>query len=232
MLFLAVTAAGAGDVPRREAPYSVVYYGLTNDEAQARRQLQTVRDLGCAGVHTLVYWWQAETLGGDYWKKDYSPNLIGEHYYRAIDHFVNISCELGLRPSLRLGSFREFDGKFHPMDDSGSTERYAGWVKALAKRYAGKIDYYTIGDEENREGPGGFDGTPKAYMQRMLIPLASAIRAGDPQAKISICGTSAAPATQWVLDLIELGLPRYADGVACNFWHWQVDHPVEIEQKS
>jgi len=229
MMFLAVTATGAGDVPRREAPYSVVYYGLTSDEAQARRQLQTVRDLGCTGVHTLVYWWQAETLGGDYWKKDYSPDLIGENYDRAIDHFVNISRELGMRPSLRLGSFREFDGKFHPMDDSGTPDQYAKWVTKLATRYRGKIDHYVIGDEENHDGPGGFDGSANAYMQKMLVPLATAIRKGDPAARISICGTSSAPATRWVLELIDLGLPEYADGVACNFWHHQMQEPVEIE---
>lgn len=211
--------------------YSMVYYYLVDDEAQTRRQLETLRDLGATRVLTLVYWWQAETLGGDYWKKDYPPSQIGEPFMRSLDYFVRISHELGLRPALRLGSFREWNGLWHPAEPSGSVERYAEWVGRIARRYAGKIDHYVIGDEENKpHAATGFDGSARAYLEKMLIPLAKAVREGDPAAKISACGSSSSPATTWTFELIKLGLPQYADGLACNLWYVLIEDRWEIEQ--
>ena len=115
----------------RVTPYSVVYYCLTDDEAQTRRQLLTVRDLGATKTLALIYWWQAETLGGDYWQKDYRPNQVGEGWYKAVDNYVRISLEMGLKPCFRLGSFREWNGLWHPADASGSVEKYADWVRTL-----------------------------------------------------------------------------------------------------
>ncbi len=216
----------------RVAPYSMVYYYLVDDAEQTRRRLETLRDLGVTRVHTLVYWWQADTLGGDYWKKcGYYADQIGEAYVRSLDHFVRACHDLGLRPSLRLGSFREFDGLWHPMDRSGSVERYAAWVRELAGRYRGRIDHYVIGDEENQPyAASGFDGSARHYFERMLVPLAKALRAGDPTARISACATSSSPATDWVLELIALGLPQHADGVACNLWYGLVEDLWEIEE--
>ncbi len=220
----------ATPIDQRSNCYSMVYYYLVDDEALTRRYLETLRDLGATQVLTLVYWWQAETLGGDYWKKDYQPNQIGEGWQRSLDYYVNIARELGLRPSLRLGSFREWNGLWHPAEPTGSVERYAEWVRRLAERYRGRIDHYVIGDEENKpHAASGFDGSAKAYLEKMLIPLAAAVRAGDPSARISACGSSSSPAVTWTLELIRLGLPRYADGVACNFWYAMIENRWEIE---
>lgn len=208
---------------QKSAPaYSMVYYHLTPDEAQARRMLASIREMGATRVHALVYWWQAETLGGDYWKKDYSPEFIGEGHYKSLDLFVSISREMGMTPSLRLGSSREWNGLWHPADPSGSIEPYAKWVTTLAERYRGKIDHYVIGDEENQRW------SAKEYFDNMFAPLAKAIRAGDPAAKISACATSSSPLTQWQLELIRLGLPKLGDGVACNFWSMQIDDLTEL----
>lgn len=224
VLLLAVPASATAEAAAtaEAPPYSMVYYALTSDEAEARRYLQSLRDLGCTRVHTLVYWWQAETLGGDYWKKDYRPQQIGEGYYTAIDHFVRISRELGMAPSLRLGSNREFPGLWHPADPSGRIEPYAEWVEKLARRYAGQVDHYVIGDEENK------DLSPQKYLDEFLIPLAAAIRRGDPAAKVSPCATSSSPAIGWTMELIAAGLPKHADGVACNFWYSLIDDRHEL----
>lgn len=219
LLALVSTRADASD----PAPYSMVYYALSPDPVATRSYLQPLRDLGCTRVHTLVYWWQAETLGGDYWKKDYRPEQIGQGYYAALDHFVNISRQLGMAPSLRLGSNREYPGLWHPADPSGRIEPYAQWVETLARRYAGRIDHYVIGDEENK------DLTPGEYLNDFLIPLSAAIRRGDPSARVSPCATSSSPAVAWTLDLISAGLPKHADGIACNFWYTQIDDRWEIE---
>ena len=200
----------------------MVYYYLSDDPAQTRRVLQSLKDLGITRAHALVYWWQAETLGGDYWKKDYPPNLMEKGYYRALDNFVSISHELGISPSFRLGSNREWSGLWHPADPSGSVDTYARWVPTLAERYQGKIDHYVIGDEENQRF------SAKDYYQQMFLPLAKAVRKGDPTARISSCATSSSPAKEWNLELIAQGLPQYADGIACNFWHVQLDDLNEL----
>lgn len=234
MLLLLIAAASAradapptadappANAPRlSDAPYSVVYYSLTPDAAQSDRQLDELQALGCSEALSLVYWWHADTLGGDYWKKDYSPDQIGEGFWKAVDLFVDGCRARGIRPALRLGSFREFDGLFHPMDPSGAVEPYAKWVGQLVTRYRGKVDHYMLLDEENDKpcAKNNYDGSPEQYLSRIVIPLSTAIRAADPDAKISTCGVGAAPATDWLLRLIDLGLPRYIDGVACNFWY-------------
>jgi hypothetical protein len=224
--------AHAGDVPyaQRDSPYSMVYYHLSNDPQVTRAVLGSIRDMGVTRTLALVYWWQAETLGGDYWKKDYREESLNEGFYRAMDNYVHTSVEFGMKPSLRLGSFREWDGLWHPADPSGSVENYAKWVGKIASRYKGQIDHYVIGDEENKPGPGGFDGSAKMYMEKMFIPLARAIRSADPDAGISACGASSAPSTEWQLDLIQNGLPKYGTGVACNFWYGVVEDTWQVER--
>ncbi len=43
-------------------------------------------------------------------------------------------------------------------------------------------------------------------------------------------GSSMSVATPWTLELIRLGLPKYADGVACNLWYGPVEDLWEIEE--
>lgn len=230
-LSMALACCAAEPIPfeQRQSPYSMVYYHLSKDEQTTRALLSSIRDMGVTRTLALVYWWQCDTLGGDFWKKDYRAEDLNEGARRALDNYIRISRELGMKPSLRLGSFREWNGLWHPADPSGSVEHYAAWVGQLAAQYKGQVDHYIIGDEENRAGPGGYDGSPKQYLEKMFVPLARAIRAADPDAKISTCGVSAAPDTQWLRELIQLGLPRYGDGVACNLWYGVVEDVWQIE---
>lgn len=216
---------------RPVAPYSMVCYSLNNDEAYMRRYIGSLRDLGCTQALALVYWWQHEPLEGDWWKGVVPEESFGDGYLRTLDLFVGLCEEMGIRPAFRLGSFREWQGKWHPGDPSGDVGRYAEWVGRLAARYRGRIDHYVIGDEENKEhAESGFDGSARQYLDRFLIPLAQAIRSADPQALISSCGASSSPATEWNLELIRLGLPQYADGIACNLWFTHFEDLESIEQ--
>jgi len=226
------TAAGAGGscypepepkpFDSRESSHSMVWFYLQDDAELTRRLLQTVKDMGIGKTQALVYWWKQQTMGGDYWKEmGYRAKDVGEHARRALDYYVTISHQLGMKPCLRLGTFRCFKGLYHPMDKSGSVHNYANWLRSLAARYRGKIDHYVIGDEENRSFPEwGWSGTPSNYM-KVFIPLAEAIKQGDPSARVSPTSVSSAPATDWILELIDLGLPKYADGVAAHF-HYKV----------
>ena len=214
----------------RESCYSMVWYYLSPDAARSRQLLQSLKDMGVTRSQALIYWWQAETLGGDYWKGSYQQHGIGEGYMRALDNYVHISRELGMKPGFRLGSFREHKGLWHPADKTGSVENYADWVGRVAARYRGMIDHYVIGDEENKAyHTWDYDGSAAQYFERMFLPLAKAIRAADPDAGISSCGASSSPATGWTLDLVKLGLPEHADGVACNLWHTRIEDLWEVE---
>jgi len=208
----------------------MVYYYLVPDEAFVRWSLGSLKDMGATHAQALIYWWREETRGGDYWKASYRPEHIGANYRKALDLFVNVSLELGMKPAFRLGGFRSFKGLWHPMDPSRSIEPYADWVRRVATRYRGKVHHYVVGDEENKGYPAiKYYGSAEAYLKGFLIPMSKAIRAADPDALISSCATSSSPATQWNLDLIRLGLPQYADGIACNLPHRHFENPWEVQ---
>jgi len=115
------------------------------------------------------------------------------------------------------------------MDTSGSPDKYAEWLREIARRYRGQIDHYVLGDEENKSFPAwGWVGTPENYLNEVLIPLATAIKQGDPAAGVSATSVSSAPATDWVMELIRLGLPKYADGIAGNYNNRRIESLIEI----
>lgn len=213
----------------REAPYSMVYYYLSADEDYTRWALTSLRDLGCTRAHALIYWWQHETLGNDdYWRQmGYNADHIGEVYLKKLDNFVNISHELGLRPSFRLGEKHKGE-LWHPADPSGAVEPYVDWVARVAERYRGKVDHYLLGDEMNK-GHYGFEGKAERYINEFVIPMSKAIRAADANAKISATSVSSAPATPWQMDLLRAGLADYADGVAGNIDSRHTELRTELE---
>lgn len=215
---------------QRQTPYGMVYYYLSPDESFTRWCLGSLRDLGATHAQALIYWWQHETFGGDYWRGQYPEDHIGEVYLRKLDLFVDTAHELGIKPSFRLGSFREWNGRWHPVEEANSIEAYAEWIGRIATRYRGRIHHYVIGDEENKVfTPTGYDGSARAYMETFLVPVARAIRQADPDALISACAASSSPATDWQLDLIRLGLPRYADAIACNLVYQHLENPWEVQ---
>lgn len=200
----------------REAPYGMVYYYMDADPEVTRKRLESLRDLGCKRPFALIYWWQHETRGNDQYYRDmgYSPEHIGETYLAKLDNFVNIANELGMRPALRLGEM--WQGKqWHPGDPEADMNDYADWVHRIASRYRGKVDHYVVIDEMNK-GERGIDGRADRYVKEVMIPLSQAIRSADPEAKIGATSVSSAPATWWQLEMVEHGLPQYADGVTTN----------------
>ncbi len=213
----------------RVAPYSMVCYGLSSDETHMRKYIGSLRDLGCTQALALVYWWQDESLEGDWWHGRYTAESF-ENYLTRIDLFVDLCNEMGIRPAIRLGDIDRQTGLWHPGDPSGDVAPFADWVGRFAERYRGRVDHYIVGDELNRGYPSGWTGSAQDYMEQLLIPVAKAIRAADPGAAIASCGTSSSPATEWNLELIELGLPDYADGIACNLWHGMLEDRGAVEE--
>lgn len=214
----------------RVAPYSMVCYGLSRDEAHMRRYIGSLRDLGCTQALALIYWWQHEPLEGDWWKGKYPADSFGDNYLKMIDLFVDLCHEMGIQPSLRLGDFDHHTGLWHPADPSGDIEPYAAWVGRIAERYRGRIGHYIIGDELNRGTPSGWVGDARTYLDTFLIPMSHAIRGADPDTLISACATSSSPATAWQMQLIEMGLPKYADGIACNLWHGNLEDRGAVQE--
>lgn len=222
-----VTMVEASLPADRVSPYSAVCFGLTSDEAYMRRYIGSLRDLGCTQALALIYWWQHEKLEGDWWKGKYPESMFGENYLKMIDLFVDLCNEMGIRPALRLGDFNRQTGLWHPADPSGDIEPYTEWVGRMVSRYRGKVDHYVIGDELKRGYADWWKGTPEQYLRDFVIPISQVIRANDPQAKISSCGTEPAG---WQLELIRLGLPDYADGVALNLWRRNLENLELVTQ--
>ena len=213
----------------RESPYGMTWFHTIDDEERTRSFLQTLADMGARQPLALIYWWRWDTKGFDYVAKGYRPEDVDEAYQRALDYYVNTSVELGLQPCFRVGSFRSFKGLYHPADPSGSVEAYADWLRFLANRYRGKVHLWMLGDEENRGYPFGWTGDPDDYMNKFFIPAATGVREGDPDALITIGSVSSAPATDWILQVIDKGLPRYADGVSGNFSYPVMENRREME---
>jgi hypothetical protein len=116
------------------------------------------------------------------------------------------------------------------MDPSGSVGNYAAFLRRLAGRYRGKIDHYVVGDEENKSFEWGWSGTAEDYLHKVFIPLSRAIKEADPAAKVSATSVSSAPATDWVMELIRLGLPKYGDGVAGNLGYREIESLTEFQE--
>jgi len=240
-LLLSLNPACAADPPallpepeptpfdQRDEPYSMVVFAPPPEEAQTRALIQSIRDMGLTRSLASVHWWQMEELGGDYdAQMGYTAGLFGERMQQAFANYIRISHELGVTPSVRVGTFRSTKGLYHPMDTSGDVKNYAAWLRGFAEQHRGKIDHYIIGDELNKSFPQwGWGGTPEEYME-IFIPLAAAIHEGDPDAKVSPASTSSSPATDWIMGLIELGLPEHAEGVACHFNYRRIQDLVEI----
>lgn len=215
--------------PERVAPYSMVCYGLADDESYMRWYIGSLRDLGCTQALALVYWWQWEPLNDEWWQEKYGEDVLGESYIRKIDLFVDLCHEMGIRPAFRLGVFNRETGLWHPADPSGSIEPYTDWVGRLAERYRGRIDHYVVGDELNRGFKSGWKGTAEEYFTEILVPVASALREADPDAEISSSSTSSSPAKAWNLELIKLGLADQADGIGCNLWNGHLEDPSDVK---
>jgi len=213
----------------RESPYGMTWFHTIDDEVKTRSMLQTLADMGARQPLALIYWWRWDTKGIEYESMGYRPGDMDEAYRRALDYYVNISVELGLQPCFRVGSFRVFKGLYHKADPTGSVEPYAEWLTMLAERYRGKVRVWMMGDEENRGYPFGWTGDPDDYMNKFFIAAATAVRKGDPDALIGTGSVSSAPATHWLLDVIERGLPKYADGVSGNFAYPVIESRHEME---
>ena len=215
---------------QHSAPYSVVIFRPPASSNQCRRLLQSVKEMGVTRTLASVYWWQMDTMGGDYWKKmGYAPGELGEQTRRGFKNYINISLEMGMIPSVRVGMFRSSWGLYHPMDPTRSEENYGQWLRGFATEYRGKIEHYIIGDEMNKTfSKWNWHGTPEEYL-KAFIPLAGAIHTGDPGAEVSPASASSSPASDWIIKLVKLGLPDYADGIACHFPYRVIENLVEIK---
>ena len=214
----------------RVAPYSAVIFTPPPDEPQCRELLKSIKAMGATHSFASVHWWQMETMEGNY-EADmgYRPGTFGAPMRKAFENYIRISQELGMKCAIRVGTFRSTNGLFHPMDKTGDVEPYANWLREFARKYQGKIEHYVVGDELNKSFPKwNWRGTAEECM-RLFVPIARAIHGGDPQAKVSPASTSSSPATDWIMQLIELGLPQHADGIACHFNHHRIEDLAEIK---
>ncbi|MFC2124735.1 hypothetical protein ACFLU5_07985 [Bacteroidota bacterium] len=118
----------------------------------------------------------------------------------------------------------------HPNNPDNRLDEYKEWVKQVATRGKGLVDYYVLGDELNLyrwEGPTGNVGetrllytdtekkwTPEIYMQ-VFTQLSNIIKSIDPDVNVSMFGMGGLD-WEYLHSLFQLGYADYADGVAAN----------------
>lgn len=166
-------------------------------------------ELGLNNTHFLVYP-QSEDM------------TLTNNYRRAMEDFVRLSDEYGLKVGVRLdpitrGSYAYW--AMNPDNPENLTDEYLPWVKKIASILKGKTAYYVLGDEmklhKDEPGLSPEKWTPEKYLG-YFKRVSGEIKKADPDAKVSMF---AAVPSGWynILYLLDIGYADVADGVAINY---------------
>ena len=137
-------------------------------------------DVGAKWVRLTANWADAEPSKGQY----------NSWWLAQYDRAVQLARNAGARivivsyqsPSWASGSSNKETPPRDPAD-------YARFMNFLAKRYAGKVEAYEVWNEENIDRFWSTGASPGAYVS-LLKPAYSAIKSGDPNAKVVFGGVS------------------------------------------
>ncbi len=146
----------------------------------ADRDLGLLKDAGFRWVKQLFSWQDIEGAGK------------GQFDWSNADRVVDQVNKSGLKLIVRVSA--DPDKPFWAGTPPASTQHFADFVGALAKRYAGRIHAYQIWNEPNLAREWGNKQPDPAGYTRMLKAAYSAIKAADPNAIVISAGM--APTTR------------------------------------
>jgi len=145
-------------------------------------------------------------------------------FRKAIESYAQISARHGIKVGVRLdavGGTKAWE--MNPDNPDNVIKEYLVWAKEVAGILKGKTAYYVLGDEmtlhKAQPGLSPRKWTPEKYL-KYFRQVSTAIKQVDPQAKVSMFGTSSG---EWfnVLYLLEIGYAQYGDGVAINYYNYR-----------
>jgi hypothetical protein len=149
---------------------------------------------------------------------------ITDAYRKAIEDFVRLSQQYGLKVGVRLdppGGYVAWE--VNPDNPDSVIDAYLKWVEQVATILKGNTAYYVLGDELTLHKPTADlpkeKWTPEKYLG-YFKRVSQTIKNADPSAKVSMFAASSG---EWfnVLYLLEHGYADYGDGVAINYYNYQ-----------
>lgn len=119
------------------------------------------------------------------WKSVEPAN--GAYAWEELDRVVQACRSRGLRIYATLGSTPAWACRMGvpPVEDACVPQEgfFGRFASAVATRYRGAISVYSIWNEPDM--PANYQGEPLSYVDALLVPGATAIRAADPLAKVA-----------------------------------------------
>jgi hypothetical protein len=150
----------------------------------ADRDLKLIQEAGFGWVKQTFAWREIEGAGK------------GIYDWTRTDRIVGQAEQYGLRIIARVDSQPKWAGGGFPTNGPpNNMQDFADFVKALAKRYKGRIHAYQIWNEPNLKREWGNKAPNPAAYTKMLKKAYNAIKSVDPNARVITAGL--APTTRW-----------------------------------
>lgn len=154
-------------------------------------QIQSIDDSGVGTVRIVGRWLQTPDGTIDWTDNDAAVNALSARGIKILMVIIGTPCWALDDPAAFGINTKTCTGNVHGIPKKAA---WQGFLTALAKRYAGKVQYYEIWNEPNTIGTQSLLQVPKAeakgvpnltlYSDDILIPAAQAIHAADPAAKV------------------------------------------------
>jgi hypothetical protein len=145
-------------------------------------------------------------------------------YVKALTDYADLSAKYGLKVGVRIDTLGSATGAWevNPNNPHNQIDAYLDWVGKVVQLFKGKTVYYVLDDEWTLHKPAPNlsprDWTPQSYLS-FFKRASAAIKAADPQAKVSMFAASSG---EWfnVLYLLQNGYAHYGDAVAINHYDY------------
>ena len=105
-----------------------------------------------------------------------------------------------------------YRNRHYPDDGAEMREGFARYAEATARRYRGRVDHWEIWNEPNLRDY--WQGSMEEYAELLRL-AAAAVRRGNPEARISIGGTSGID-VPYITALLTLGAADWVDAIAVH----------------
>ena len=179
LFVLTLAACVLSPVARPAEPGVVSDLNWWISDSDQVRSRDAMKDLGATWVRLHVQWNEFNPIPGvyDWWQ------------LANLDQAVDQSRNTGANVVLMVLNAPPWASGSAGGNVPESPATYAAFVGMLARRYAGRVAAYEIWNEENYERFWSTGPSPRAYVQ-LLRSAYSAVKAGDPGAKVVFGGLS------------------------------------------
>lgn len=189
----------------------------------------------------------AQTInGGIKWIREDLPwsmceTVMGEYNFPAWqESSLNTLLEGGNEILLTLGvcnSLYDADSTLESVqmpDDKAGRDKYKAFCEAVARHFAGRIEYFQIGNEPNRKESTGWEQTKGTDYGELLKAAYEGIKAGNPNAKVvsgppTSVQLSSSDSRKFITDMLSVnGVTGYMDYFAFHPYNHEGGYSDEV----